>query len=107
MTVNVPLAVAGAMIIFGTLASILLNMAFCVRTAPRWMRWWRDFALALLGVRILEVATVSPDVYWLTTAIWLHAGAAAMAVGGFNARWSLGPGGDRCWHDDEDRQGAT
>ncbi len=104
MTPSGVMAVAGALILVSALVSWMMSLSFCTRPAPRWLRSWRDVALALVGARAMYVGVVGAGVgaSWWSVALWLHLAGWGVAIAFWNARAALGPGGDRCPATDEE-----
>ncbi len=100
MTPNTLLVIASVVGLVSCLTAVLINWAFCVRNAPRWMRLWRDLALALgftrLFLRSLEPHQPTP---WWGALLWLHVALWCAMIAGYNIRHGLGPNGDRCEHE--------
>jgi len=101
MTPQTLTAVAGGLIALSALLSWLLSLSFCTRAAPRWLRAWRDVALALGGARLVYVGVESSASQWWSAAIWLNLGAWGLAIAGWNAWDALRAGGSRCRADGE------
>ncbi len=87
--------IAGSLILVSALVAGLMSGNFCTRPAPRRLRTWRDWALALIGARAIYVGVEGADSVWWGVAIWLHLGAWGVAIAWFNVQAALVEG-DRC-----------
>jgi hypothetical protein len=92
------ITLAAVMLVIAGLATPLLAWAFCTRPAPRWLRLWRDLALALVGVRVLLVTLADVplgEMGWWGVVMWIHLGVTCLAILVWNhyAAFRLG---DRC-----------
>lgn len=96
MTVDEVIVVAAGLMLVAGIGSPLIAWAFCVRPAPRWLRIWRDLALAVLATRVLLRLLDGAHTDWWSAAAWLHVAVAGMVIFAFNWHSVLGPGGDRC-----------
>ncbi len=97
--VNV-MAIAGSLIMVSALTSWLMSWNFCTRPAPRWLRTWRDVALALVGARAIYVGVVGGPASWWSVLLWLHLGMWGVVISWHNVRAAL-VDGDRCPATDE------
>lgn len=95
MTPQIVMTIAGGLIAVSAITSWLVSLSFCCRPAPRWLRSWRDVALALIGARAMYVGVAGPGASWWSVALWLHLGAWGCAIAWFNLRAALVEG-DRC-----------
>ncbi|MBA3278814.1 MAG: hypothetical protein H0U22_08855 [Geodermatophilaceae bacterium] len=95
MTPSSLMVLAGALLVSSALVSWLMSWNFCTRPAPRWLRSWRDVALAMVGARAVYVGVVGAPASWWSVALWLLLGAWGCAIAGFNLHAALIKG-DRC-----------
>ena len=91
------LIVAGAaMMLFGGVVAFLFSRFFCVRPAPRWMHWWRDLAVALIGARLIGARVFDLPLDWFSGVIYLNLGLSQLAIALYRWRHAIGARGDRC-----------
>lgn len=94
------LVLAGGMgFVFGVIA-FLFGKFFCSRPEPRWMKWWRDLAVAFIGARILGAKLFDIPLDYFGAALWLNLGLTQTMIGLYRWRHSLGATGDRCVSED-------
>lgn len=87
---------AAALMFVCGIVAYLFGAFFCARDIPRWMRWWRDVAIALLGARLLGARLFDVPLDWFSAAIYLNIAVSQVAVMGYRWRYVIGPHGDRC-----------
>lgn len=91
------LVTAAACLMFGGgLVAYLFGAFFCTRPAPRWLHWWRDVALALLGARILAARVFDVPLDWHSASIYANIALSQAAIAAYRWRHVIGPHGDRC-----------
>ncbi len=96
MTLTGWFAALAAIVLVTALLSPLLAWTFCVRPAPRWMRAWRDVAIALLAARVLLLRLApGPSDVWLAVA-WANLAVWGMVIAWHNWNSAMGRGADRC-----------
>ena len=89
---------AAALMFGGGIVAFLFVRFFCARTAPRWMLWWRDVAIALMGARILGARVFDLPLDWFSALLYLNIGLSQAAIALYRWRHVIGPQGDRCGH---------
>ncbi|MDQ3126548.1 MAG: hypothetical protein M3Q74_13215 [Pseudomonadota bacterium] len=83
------MAIAGSLVMGSALLSWLMSWGFCTRPAPRWLRSWRDVALALVGARALYVGIEGAPASWWSAILWLNLGAWGCGIAWHNLRAAL------------------
>lgn len=90
------LVVGAVMMLGGGVVAFLFGKFFCARDAPRWMRWWRDLAIALLGARLIGARVFDLPLDWPSSLIYINIGISQVAIALYRWRFAVGVGGDRC-----------
>ncbi len=90
------LVIAAGMMLFGGVVAWLFGKFFCARDTPRWMRWWRDLAVALMGARLIGARVFDLPLDWFSAAIYLNIGLSQAAIALYRWRHAIGAHGDRC-----------
>lgn len=96
MTAAEATAAAALAVVIAALVSPLLAWSFCARPAPRWLRVWRDIALALVAARVVAVTLDGRPPEWWGVLLWWHLALCGALIAWHNVRSTLGPNGDRC-----------
>ena len=89
--------VIAACLMFGFgIVAFLFGRFFCASEVPRWMKWWRDLAVALIGARIIGARVFDIPLDYFGALLWLNLGISQGAIALYRWRNAVGPGGDRC-----------
>lgn len=80
---------------FGIIA-FLFGRFFCAAPVPRWMKWWRDLAVAFIGARILGARLFDIPLDYFGAMLWLNLGISQAIIALERWRRAIGPSGDRC-----------
>lgn len=89
------LAVAGGLIAASAILAWLMSWNFCTEPSPRWLRSWRDVALAGGGAHLVHRGLAGGEPDWWGAAIWLVVAAFGVAIAIWNINRALIVG-DRC-----------
>lgn len=91
------LIVAGAAMMFvGGIVAFLFARFFCARPAPRWLHWWRDLAIGLLGARLIGARVFDAPLDWFSGLIYINIGLTQVVIALWRWWHVMGAQGDRC-----------
>lgn len=87
----------GTLLLVAGFVAPLVSISFCTRPAPRWLVQWRDFAIAILGARLVARDVVDLTINpWFVALIVLHLAIAQSFVAAYNIRCIFPPYSDTC-----------